>query len=181
MKALLIVDVQRDFCPGGALAAPAGDKVVPVINKMLPAFDFIVASRDWHPPKSIHFEKWPVHCVRDTEGAKYHELLDLSRVDLELFKGTSDKDDGYSAFEATNVDLAGELRTRKVSAVYVCGLTTEYCVKETVLTSLDEGFKTYLIADATEAVLAQPDDPEKAIAQMEEAGASVITSVQLMK
>lgn len=176
MKGLMIVDVQQDFCPGGALATPYGDKVVPVINKLMPGFNLVIASRDWHPPGSVHFEKWPVHCVRNTPGAAYHPDLDTRKFDVELVKGTNDKDDGYSAFEATNIPLAETLRRKNVDELFVCGLTTEYCVKETVLAALREGFTTYLIEDATEAVLANPGDPKKAIEEMREAGAIIVKS-----
>jgi len=180
MKALLIVDVQRDFCPGGALATPYGDKVVPVINKLMPQFPLVLASRDWHPPGSVHFEQWPVHCVRNTTGAEYHPDLETTSFDLELVKGTGDKDDGYSAFEATNLALAETLRQKQVDELFVCGLTTEYCVKETVLAALREGFTTYLIEDATEAVLANPEDPQKAIDEMRAGGAKILKSTQVV-
>ena len=102
MKALLIVDVQNDFCPGGVLAAPGGDKVVPVINRLMEHFDIIVASRDWHPKGSIHFNKWPVHCVENSFGASFHSDLNTKNIQQVFFKGTENRDDGYSAFEATN-------------------------------------------------------------------------------
>src|SRR5690606_19482878 len=109
-KALLIVDVQNDFCPGGALAVKDGDKVVPVINGIIDKFDLVLASKDWHPVDSVHFEKWPVHCVQNTYGADFHPDLQTDKIDRVLLKGTQNKDDGYSAFEATNVSLADFLR-----------------------------------------------------------------------
>ena len=104
-RALLIVDVQNDFCPGGALPAPTGDKVVPVINKIIDKFSNIVASRDWHPKVTVHFNKWPEHCVQNTKGADFPKELNKEKFDQIFEKGTRNIDDGYSAFEATNVDL----------------------------------------------------------------------------
>ncbi len=106
--ALLIVDVQNDFCPGGALPTPQGDIVVPVINKLMDKFDLILASRDWHPEDTIHFNRWPVHCVKESHGADFPAVLKREKI-IQIFeKGTGSKDDGYSAFEATNKNLATE-------------------------------------------------------------------------
>ena len=176
MKTLLVVDVQNDFCEGGALGAPGNDEVVPVINRILPHFDYVLASKDWHPENSVHFEKWPAHCVKNTEGAAFHPELNHREIHRVFLKGTEGKDDGYSAFEATNLSLAKTLREKNVDELFVCGLTTEYCVKETVLAALRQGFKTYLIEDATEAVLANPDDPDEAIEEMRRAGAIIVKS-----
>ena len=106
-KALIIVDVQKDFCPGGALPAASAPAAIPVINKIVPQFDYVIASKDWHPEKTIHFDKWPVHCVANTDGASFHGELQQDKIDLILYKGTGNKDDGYSAFEATNEELVG--------------------------------------------------------------------------
>ncbi len=105
-KALLIVDVQNDFCPGGALGVKEGDQVVPVINSIIDRFDFVISSQDWHPEGSVHFEKWPPHCIAHTRGADFHPGLKTEKIGLKLRKGTADKDDGYSAFEATNVSFS---------------------------------------------------------------------------
>ena len=129
MKALIIVDLQNDFCPGGALGVKDGDKIVPTINQLTGKFDVVFTSQDWHPEDSKHFEGWPKHCIRDTEGAELHPGLDRSKVDYFLLKGTSKNDDGYSAFEATNINLAETLKNNNIDEVYICGLTTEYCVK----------------------------------------------------
>lgn len=176
MKALLIVDLQNDFCPKGALPAPHGDRVVPVINKMLDKFDYVLASKDWHPVNSIHFETWPVHCVRDTPGAEFHPDLDVSKLDMVFLKGTDNNDDGYSAFEATNKNLVEYLRQKRISELYVAGLTTEYCVKQTVLDALGHGFKTFLIEDAIQGISKKEDDVPKAIAEMKKAGASIVNA-----
>lgn len=180
MRALLIVDVQNDFCPGGALAAPGGDEVVPVINRVMDRFDLVLASRDWHPENSPHFEQWPVHCVRDTAGAAYHPDLNADGIDLELYKGTGRADDGYSAFEATNLDLDQVLREKKVEELYVTGIATEYCVKATVLDALAHGFKTRVVTDAVKGVAAQPDDPSRALEEMARAGAVPVSSSELI-
>jgi len=174
MKAMLVVDVQNDFCPGGALGTPEGDKVVPVINKIMDKFDIIIASRDWHPEDSVHFEQWPPHCVKDTKGAEYHPELDTTKITHELYKGTGNKDDGYSAFEATNINLKEYLKNKQVDEIYISGLTTEYCVKQTTLDALRNEFNTYLIVDGIEGVRAQPEDPQKAINEMKQAGAKLL-------
>lgn len=176
MKALVIVDVQNDFCPGGALAAPEGDKVVPVINKLIDKFDFIVASRDWHPAESQHFEKWPKHCIAGTIGAALHPDLNQSKINKIFSKGTENKDDGYSAFEATSDNLAAYLRKEGVTELYHCGLTTEYCVKETAMDSLKSGFNTFVISDAIAPVDQKPGDGETAIATMKNAGIQFVNS-----
>ncbi len=174
MKALMIVDLQNDFCPGGALPAPDGDRIVPVINKLMNKFDVVLASKDWHPVDTVHFEKWPAHCVRETQGAEFHPALDADKINKIFFKGTDDKDDGYSAFEATNENLADYLRKNKVDEVYVTGLVTEYCVKQTVLEALRQGFKTYVIEDAVQGINAHPNDVPQAKAEMEKAGTLMI-------
>ncbi len=179
MKALLIVDVQNDFCPGGALPAPGGDKIIPVINNLMNKFPLILASRDMHPPESRHFEKWPVHCVRDTQGAAFHPDLNTLKIQKELHKGTSDKNDGYSAFEATNADLKDFLKKNQVTDVYITGLTTEYCVKNTALDSIRNGFSTFLISDAVSAVEPDSEHEKNALAEMKEAGIKMIRSGEL--
>lgn len=179
MEALIIVDVQNDFCPGGALPAPEGDKVVPVINKIMDRFPLVLASRDWHPEDSVHFENWPEHCIRDTRGAEFHPDLDTGKIDVQLFKGTGNRDDGYSAFEATNKDLKELLKEKGVTKIYVSGLTTEYCVKSTATDSVQNGFETFLVTDAVEGVKQNPGDVEKALREMEKAGVTMINSGQI--
>ncbi len=175
-KALLIVDVQNDFCPGGALTVPDGDRVVQVINKLQAGFSVICASKDCHPPDSVHFKKWPVHCVAGTGGAEFHPDLDAGSIDLVLLKGTFNKDDGYSAFEATNVDFANWLQTRNITDLYVCGLATDYCVKASCLDAVRQGFRVFLIKDAIRGVNLNPEDSEKAISEMRDAGVNIIDS-----
>ena len=179
MRALLIVDVQNDFCPGGALAAPRGNEVVPVINKLIDEFDLVVASKDWHPVETVHFNKWPKHCVQGTTGAEFYPDLDSQKIDKVFVKGTRNVDDGYSAFEATNEDLAGYLKNQGVDEVYVTGLATEYCVKSTVLDALKNHFKVFVIKDAVEGIYQQEGDVKAAFKEMENAGADLITSSEI--
>src|SRR5690242_2499543 len=138
MKALLIVDVQNDFCTGGSLAVPDGEKVVPVINGLMERFQLILASKDWHPKNTDHFKKWPAHCVQDTYGAAFHPQLNDEKIKQVLLKGTTTKDDGYSAFEATNLKLEDFLNRERVDDLYVCGLATDYCVKASALQAHDK-------------------------------------------
>lgn len=166
MKALLIVDVQNDFCPGGALGVPDGHLVVPVINDIMRHFDLVVASKDWHPESTRHFERWPKHCVQHTYGAAFHPNLDEENIDEVFLKGTGTEDDGYSAFEATNIDLADFLKRHQVDDLYICGLTTDYCVKSSALDAKKLGFNVFVIEDAIKAVNLNKDDGERAIEEM---------------
>lgn len=181
MKALLIVDVQNDFCPGGALAVKDGDQVVPVINKLMPQFPLVIASMDWHPADSAHFEKWPPHCVRQTDGADLHPDLHISMIEKIFLKGTQGKDDGYSAFEATNMNLEEFLKNRGITDLYVTGLATDYCVKASVLDAVKMGFNTYVFTDAIRAVDVNPGDGDKALEEMSQAGATLIESSSYSK
>jgi len=173
---LLVVDVQNDFCPGGALAVQEGDAVVPSINRILPKFELIIATRDVHPGKTIHFSKWPPHCIAGTTGADFHPDLKTDAINLFAEKGTSNADDGYSGFEATNMDLAEILRERQIEDVVICGLTTDYCVKETALDAVKQGFHVTVLTDCTRAVNLHPNDGAKALAEMADAGIHLTTS-----
>lgn len=174
MNALMIIDLQNDFCPGGALPAPKANEIVPRINYLMDNFDAVFASRDVHPPSTKHFEKWPPHCVQDTNGAKFHPGLNVLKIQKVFVKGTGIKDDGYSAFEATNENLAEFLKKNDVSSLYLTGLTTEYCVKETALDSVKSGFKTFLIKDAIAAVQPGSDIEKMSISEMEKAGVTLL-------
>jgi len=176
MKALLIVDVQNDFCPGGALAVPNGDRVVPVINGLMDHFRVIVASKDWHPRNSAHFKAWPAHCVQDTPGAEFHPGLHADRIGKVFLKGTSSKDDGYSAYEATNGDLEGYLKQRTIEELYVVGLATDYCVKQSALDGAKKGFRTIVVTDAVAPVDVRPGDGDRAIEEMKAAGVEFVSS-----
>lgn len=179
MRALLIVDVQNDFCPGGSLAVPEGDKVVPVINQMMALFPLVVASKDWHPKDTVHFKKWPPHCMQGTPGADFHPGLDASKIQKTFLKGTHNKDDGYSAFEATSDDLAAFLKKKGVTDLYVAGLATDYCVKATALDADKNGFETFVVEDAVAAVNVKPGDDEKALKAMRKAGITLIRSDEI--
>lgn len=176
MRALLIVDVQNDFCPGGALAVPRGDNVVPVINELMKKVDVVLASKDWHPEKSVHFDKWPVHCVQNSKGADFYPRLDSTKIQQVFLKGTRDKDDGYSAFEATSADLENVLRQKQVTELYVTGLATDYCVRASALDAVKKGFRTFVVTDAVEAVNVNPDDGQKSLDEMRKAGVQLIVS-----
>jgi len=181
MKALLIVDLQNDFCPGGALPAPNGDQIVPIINTLMDRFDLIVASKDWHPEASVHFEKWPVHCVRETRGAAFHPDLQERKINKVFLKGTGNKDDGYSAFEATNVDLKAYLHQHKITRLYICGLTTEYCIKASAIDAQKAGLKTYVIEDAVMGVEQNQGDAAEAMQQMKAKGIQMVNSSSVKK
>ncbi|HXH18738.1 MAG TPA: nicotinamidase [Chitinophagales bacterium] len=179
MKCLLIVDVQNDFCPGGSLAVNEGDKVVPVINRLMDKFDLVIASKDWHPEKTVHFKKWPPHCVRNTPGAEFHPALKKEKIEKVFLKGTGNKDDGYSAFEATSEDLEKYLRQKQVDELYVTGLATDYCVKQSALDAAKKGFKTYVVTDAVRAVNVNPNDEKQALLEMEKAGVKPLSSSEI--
>ncbi|MEK6755957.1 MAG: nicotinamidase [Bacteroidota bacterium] len=176
MKALLIVDVQNDICPGGALAVPEGDKVVPTINRLLDHFDIIVASKDWHPTLTVHFQKWPPHCVQGTTGAEFHPQLRSGRIQKVFLKGTGNKDDGYSAYEATSEDLAQYLKSKGVTELYVTGLATDYCVRASALDAIKKGFRTSVVTDAVAAVNLHPGDGQKALDEKKRVGIRLVTS-----
>ena len=176
MKALLVVDVQNDFCPGGALAVSHGDKVVPIINDLMGKFEFVVASKDWHPANSIHFKKWPPHCIQNTKGAEFHSLLKTNNISEVFLKGTKNKDDGYSAFEATSDDLEKVLKEKNVDELFVTGLATDYCVRASALDAVKKGFRTYVVRDAVEAVNVHPEDGADALEEMREAGVVLVSS-----
>ncbi len=172
--ALLVIDVQNDFCPGGALAVAGGDAIIPAINAWMPRFATVIASRDWHPAASAHFKKWPPHCIAGTVGARFRKGLETRHIQLVLDKGTGDADDGYSAFEATSEDLESWLRLRRITTLYVCGLATDYCVLQTVLDARRRGFEVVVIRDAIAAVEAAAGDGQRALDAMEAAGARLL-------
>lgn len=190
-RALLIVDVQHDFCPGGALPAQNGDEVVPVLNEMIKKFRAagypVFASRDWHPENSAHFQErggpWPPHCIQGTEGAEFHRDLELPDDAVIITKGDDpDEDEGYSAFEGTTDDgtrLADALRKEEVEEVFVGGLATDYCVKASAIDSVANGFRTHLLLDAVRGVDVNPGDSGAAIEEMKRDGVHVNNSEQI--
>lgn len=180
--ALIVVDIQNDFCAGGSLAVPDGDAVVPVLNEyMTRAADAgipIFATRDWHPPVTTHFVtqggSWPPHCVQGTHGAEFHPDLRLPPGTVVVSTGMGPEDQGYSGFDGVLPDgqsLAEALRARGVEHVYVGGLATDYCVRATVLDALEDGFAASLLVDASRAVDVNPGDGERAANEMLAAGA----------
>lgn len=178
-RALFIVDLQFDFCPGGALGVKDGDTIVPIINGLMSKFDHVFASKDWHPAKTPHFDVWPPHCIRATPGAEFHRDLNISPLEYVFLKGTGASDDGYSAFEATNADLATYLRKMNIGELFFVGLTTDYCVKSTALDARKFDFNTYVIIDAIKAVNLKDGDGKAALREMETAGVKLINSSTL--
>ncbi len=185
-EALIIVDVQNDFCPGGNLPVPDGDAVVKPLNKLIKYArerDWtIIASRDWHPATTTHFDKWPIHCVAQTRGAEFHSALDLDNVEV-FSKGMGAEEDSYSAFDAKNTEdlsLGDFLKRKGVERIFVGGLATDYCVKATVLDGLKDGFKTFFIDDASRAVNLKPGDTIAALDEMFEAGAEAVWSWEIL-
>lgn len=178
-KALIVVDVQNDFCPGGSLAVERGDEVVAPLNKLIKEFlergEPVFKSRDWHPSKTRHFSMyggtWPVHCVQNTHGAEFHkDLAEDPRIRI-ISKGLGDEDQ-YSAFDGTT--LAEELNKLGVEEIWVGGLATDYCVKNTVLDALRAGFKVKALSEAMRAVNLRPGDDARAVEEMRSAGAEII-------
>lgn len=181
-KALLIVDVQNDFCPGGSLPVPGGNEIIEPINKMIGYAKRnvwqIIATRDWHPARTKHFKDfggiWPSHCVQNTEGAKFHPDLRMSDDIIVVSKGMGDED-AYSPFDSKVGDYSLE-KFLKMSAsreIYVCGLALDYCVKAAALDAIKKGFKVTLIHDATKAVNINPEDGQNALKEIAQAGALI--------
>jgi nicotinamidase/pyrazinamidase len=194
VDALLIVDFQNDFTPGGALPVAHGDEIAGPINELLDSFDLVIATRDWHPadhgsfagvqvdpaewrgadPPSI----WPVHCVEGTPGAELHPDLEQAKVDVVIDKGHDPNSQGYSGFQDTR--LGDLLRERGVDRLFVTGLATDYCVKNTVLDARREGFDVTVIEDAVRGVEVEPGDSERALEEMRRAGAHLATSEEVL-
>jgi nicotinamidase/pyrazinamidase len=176
MEALIVVDVQNDFCPGGALAVPDGDAVVEPINRLAEASTYVIATRDWHPPDHGSFTDnggiWPVHCVRGTPGSELHGGVDRSQIDVVLDTGTAPDLEGYSAFENTNLERL--LRERDIQTVHVAGLALDYCVKATALDARRAGFDVVVHRDLTRAVEVQPGDAERAVSELRDFGVQVL-------
>ena len=173
-RALLIIDFQNDFTPGGALAVRDGDTIAPKINALAASgdYDLVVATRDWHPADHHSFKAqggiWPVHCVAGTQGAQLHPDLDRTKVDVVVDKGQAVDTDGYSGFEGTDLDEL--LRERGITQVTVVGLATDYCVKNTALDALKAGFQVTVDSSAARGVEVQPGDSEAALAEVRAAG-----------
>jgi nicotinamidase/pyrazinamidase len=209
MRALILVDIQNDFLPGGALAVPKGDEVVPVSNRLLAAkgkgIDLAVATQDFHPKDHGSFASnnpgakagtmgklagldqvmWPDHCVQGSPGAEFAKNLDMKKVDRVFKKGMDKEIDSYSGFydngKRKATGLAEFLKQKGADELIILGLATDYCVKFTVLDALNEGFKVTFVSDGSRAVNLSPADGDKAIAEMKKAGARVMTSGDILK
>jgi len=205
MKALILVDIQNDFLPGGALAVPEGDAVIPVANRLQAAFPLVVATQDWHPanhgsfaanyPGRQPYERielnglpqtlWPVHCVQGTPGAELAAGLQRERIARIFRKGTDAGIDSYSGLfdngHRKSTGLGEWLKTSGVTEVFVCGLATDYCVKYTALDAVQMGFKTFLVEDASRGVNLQSNDVRKAIEEMKQAGVATVQSSDIIK
>lgn len=185
MDALILVDIQNDFCPGGSLAVEEGDQIVPVVNELQKKFDLVVATKDWHPPGHSSFESlWPPHCVQNTEGAEFVAGLDTSRVAHTFLKGTDPAVDSYSGFfdneHKLSTGLGDWLRAHGVTRVTIAGLATDYCVKFTALDALRLGFETTVVADACRGVEVNAGDTERAVEELRAAGARVVESREIL-
>ncbi|HUJ61702.1 MAG TPA: bifunctional nicotinamidase/pyrazinamidase [Kofleriaceae bacterium] len=200
MRALILVDLQYDFMPGGALAVPRGDETIAIANRLLPHFSLVAATQDWHPRDHKSFAAnhpgrqpyemidlhgilqvlWPVHCVQNTHGAELHAGIDRSRVTEVFHKGTDPELDSYSGFfdndKRKATGLGEWLRERWISRVYVMGLATDYCVKATALDARGLGFDVWLIEDGCRGVELKPGDADRAINEMRGAGVAVVES-----
>jgi len=203
MKALLIVDVQNDFCPGGALEVPNGDQIVPTINTLSEQFNIVIQTQDWHPSGHSSFASshkgknpfdtidmpygeqvlWPDHCVQGSSGADFHPDLDTDRSQLIIRKGFRKDIDSYSAFfendDTTTTGLSGYLRQRDIDTLYAVGLATDFCVKWSVIDGLNEGFDVFVVEDAVEGIDID-GSVDAAWDEMLEAGAQKVTSQALL-
>jgi len=202
MKALLIVDVQNDFCPGGALEVPNGDQIVPIINRLSADFDVVIQTQDWHPAGHSSFASshdgkapfettempygtqvlWPDHCVQGSDGAAFHPDLETDRSQLIIRKGFRKAIDSYSAFyendDQTTTGLTGYLKARGIETLYAVGLATDFCVKWSVIDGLSEGFDVNVVEDAVKGI-DMDGSVQKAWTEMLEAGAQKVTSQEL--
>ena len=202
--ALLIVDIQNDFLPGGSLAAPGGDEIIPLVNELMPEYDLVVATQDWHPVDHESFaanhEKrqvgevidlhglsqilWPVHCVERSSGAEFASALNSSAIDHIVRKGMDPGVDSYSGFfdngHRNPSGLAGYLRKQEVTDLHIVGLATDYCVKFTTLDALAEGFRTTLIEDACRGVDLSPGDVSRAVEECQAAGADIESTAEIL-
>jgi nicotinamidase/pyrazinamidase len=179
--ALVVVDVQHDFLPGGALAVAEGERIFDPIDALAPRFPRVYATRDWHPANHASYEQyggpWPVHCVAGTHGAEFDARLALDDVDVIIDKGTDRETDGYSGFAATTLDR--DLREHDVRRVFVCGLATDYCVKATALDAKAAGFDVVVLEDASAAVNVAPGDEQRALAELRAANVAVANSADV--
>lgn len=183
--ALIVVDMQYDFLPGGPLPVKEGDKIIPQINRIIPRFDTVVFTRDWHPEGHVSFSKdpqfvdksWPPHCLMDTPGAQIHRDLRIPAGALIINKGNHKEKEAYSGFQDT--ELAEKLRQKGISRVFICGIATDYCVKNTTLGALSNGFNTLLFEDVVRGIDVPPGTVAQALEEMRAGGAKMIKSDNL--
>jgi nicotinamidase/pyrazinamidase len=191
-SALLIVDVQKDFCRGGTLEVQDGDLIVPTLNRLIASCSrlghSIYASRDWHPADSMHFLQhggiWPTHCVAGTQGAEFHRDLELPAETVIISKGQSRSSDGYSAFDGCTLLgelFQNELAGRAIRTLYVTGLATDYCVRHSVLDALRTGLRVNVVTDAIAGVDRRHGDAQRALKEMHDSGAELTTTTKLEK
>lgn len=203
-RVLIVVDVQNDFCPGGALQIKDGDSIIPLINRIMERFDLVVATQDWHPQDQVSFASncpgkniydqidisgiaqtlWPDHCIQGTKGAEFHDDLNLSKFSLILRKGMNPLVDSYSAFiendRNTETGLAGYLKALKVREIFICGLATDYCVYYSAMDSLRYRFRCNVIIDATRGLDLPDRSIDAVVSEMKDKGISVISSDELL-
>jgi nicotinamidase/pyrazinamidase len=176
MEALIVVDMQNDFTPGGALAVDDGDAVIGPVNRLAAEAPFVVATRDWHPPDHASFEVnggiWPVHCVQGSKGAELHPDVNAGAIDVVVDTGYTPELAGYSGFEGTQLERL--LRDHGVDKVHVVGLALDYCVKETALDARRAGFEVVVHREGTRPVEVEPGDGERAVRKLVEAGVHVV-------
>lgn len=181
LDAFIMTDLQNDFCPGGALAVPEGDTIIQPINSIARLFTTVVATQDWHPPDHCSFKSqggpWPPHCVQNSWGAELHPLVDKAKITITVRKARHRDRDAYSAFQETA--LKEELRKRRIKRVFITGLATDYCVKQTAFDALKNGFMTVVLTDLVRAVNVHPDDGRKALDDLGKAGAGLLLSHDL--
>ena len=182
-KALILTDLQNDFMPGGALGIAGGDRIIPVINRLIPCFEHVIATLDWHPPHHISFAsvkgKWPDHCIQNSWGASLVATLHQERIEAIFRKGVDQEVDSYSVFfddrRRRSTGLADYLRAHNLQDLYFCGLATDYCVLYSVLDALDLGFSAFVIRDACCAI----EDEQGALEKMKQKGAKIISSSEI--
>jgi len=185
--ALILVDIQNDFCPGGALAVNEGDQIVPAVNRLIPEFPLVISTQDWHPENHISFLEqggpWPPHCVQGTRGAELHSDLKTDTIAHYFRKASSPDKDDYSEFAGKDDrgrSLDQVLKSHGVKTLYAVGLATDYCVLETVIDGLRLGYEVYAVTDAMRAVNVNPADGEKALQKMAGSGAHLVTSDEVL-
>jgi nicotinamidase/pyrazinamidase len=203
-QALILVDLQNDFCRLGALEVPDGDTVIPIANALMPQFDIVVATQDWHPADHGSFAAnhpwrkpgqvidlhglpqvlWPIHCVQESFGARFVDSLEQGKITKVFIKGTDPKIDSYSGFfdngQRKSTGMGEWLKEKGITDVYILGLATDYCVKFTALDAIELGFNTYLVEDATRGVNLQEGDVDRAIEEMKAKGVEIIQSAKYL-